>query len=375
MIMQGLAKCSPSKGFLAIAVSSLVLTASACSGDETFGPGGQLEDRAGTCSIPTDWLFDTGVPRDGIPALTDPFLVLPDDPTTNYLLGSHRVIGIEVGRQYIAIPHNILWWHEIVNFNTLGVPLAVTYCPLTGSSIVFDRTSVRGVDFGVSGLLYKNNLVMYERGPVPSDVSLWPQMIRGARCGPMDGKALEMYPAIEMRWDAWRALHPDTWVIIGATGYARDYRRYPYGGYEAVTNPQTLYPHEEFDERRPPKERVLGIPFEGGGGIAFPFLALDSGAARRVVRETADGEPVAVFWDRDAAAAMAFWPSVAGQSLTFEVLDGRYVDAETGSEWTLEGVAVSGAMEGAKLTPVAEAYVSFWFAWATFAEGTLLWLP
>ncbi len=372
MIIQGLAKCSPSKAFLAIAVSSLALAASACSGDETFGSG-QLEDRARSCSIPTDWLFETGVPRDGIPALTDPVLVPADDPSTNYLSDSHRVIGIEFGGQYIAIPHNILWWHEIVNFNASD--LAVTYCPLTGSSIVFDRRSVRGVEFGVSGLLFQNNLVMYERSSAESDVSLWPQMMRGARCGPLDGQALEMYPAIEMRWDGWRALHPDTRVISGETGYGPNYRRYPYGDYESVTNPETLYPNPEFDQRRPPKERVLGIPFEDGGGIAFPFLALDSGAARRVVRETADGEPVAVFWDRDAEAAMAFWPSVAGQSLTFEVLDGRYVDVETGSEWTFEGVAVSGAMEGAKLTPVAEAYVSFWFAWATFVKGTLLWLP
>lgn len=266
VILQGLAKCSPSKGLLAIAVSSLALTASACSGNETFSPS-RLENRAGSCSIPTDWLFDTGVPRDGIPTLTDPALVRADDPSTDYLLDSHRVIGIEVGGQYIAVPHNILWWHEIVNFNALD--LVVTYCPLTGSSMVFDRASVRGVEFGVSGLLYKNNLVMYERSPVQFDVSLWPQMIRGARCGPLDGQALEMYPAIEMRWDGWRALHPDTRVISGETGYARDHRRYPYGGYEGVTNPQTLYPHEEFDRRRPPKERVLGIPFEDGGGIAM----------------------------------------------------------------------------------------------------------
>ena len=374
MIIQGLVGFSPSKSFLAIAVASLTLTASGCSDDDLSGSG-RLEDRAGICSIPKDWLFDTGVPRDGIPALTDPVLVPANDPTTEYLLDAHRVIGIEVGGKYIAVPHNILWWHEIVNFNSLGVPLAVTYCPLTGSSMVFDRTSVRGVEFGVSGLLFQNNLVMYERSSGGTDASMWPQMIRGARCGPMDGQALEMYAAIEMRWDTWRALHPDTRVISGETGYARDYRRYPYGGYEGVTNPETLYPNPEFDERRLPKERVLGIPFEDGGGIAFPFLALDSGDARRVVHETARGEPVVVFWDRDLAAAMAFRPSVDGQSLSFEVLDGRYVDVETGSEWTFEGVGISGAMQGAKLAPFAEAYVSFWFAWSTFVPGTQLWLP
>ncbi|MCH7565495.1 MAG: AMP-binding protein [Gemmatimonadetes bacterium] len=138
---------------------------------------------------------------------------------------------------------------------------------------------------------------------------------------------------------------------------------------------QAFLEHPDFDERRPPKERVLGIPFENGGGIAFPFLALDSGDARRVVQETTDSGPVVVFWDRDLAAAVAFRPAVEGQSLSFEVVDGRYVDVETGSEWTFEGVAVSGAMEGAKLVPFAEAYVSFWFAWSTFVPDTQLWLP
>ena len=77
---------------------------------------------------------------------------------------SDRVIGIEVGGQYLAIPHNILWWHEIVNFDDLGVLLSVTYCPLTGSSMVFDRSAVvDGDSFGVSGLLFNNNLIMFNR--------------------------------------------------------------------------------------------------------------------------------------------------------------------------------------------------------------------
>ena len=364
---------SRSKNFLPIAVASLTLTASACSG-EGDPSGLDRLDRAGTCSIPKDFLFDTGVPRDGIPALTDPRLVAPNNPNTEYLLGGDRVIGIEVGGQYIAVPHNILWWHEIVNFTSLEVPLTVTYCPLTGSSMVFDLTSVPGLEFGVSGLLFQNNLVMYERNSGEA-ASMWPQMIRGARCGPLDGQALEMYPAIEMRWDSWRLLHPDTRVLSGETGHLRDYQSYPYGSYEGVTNAETLYPHPEFDRRRSPKERVLGIPFADGGGIAFPFLALDSRDARRVVHETADSEPVVVFWDRVSAAAMAYRPSVDGQSLTFEVLNGRYVDVETGSEWTFEGVGISGPMTGAKLAPFSEAYVSFWFAWATFVQGTQLWLP
>jgi hypothetical protein len=76
-----------------------------------------------------------------------------------------RVIGIEAGGVFIAVPHNIWWWHEIVNFDDFGIPLAVSYCPLTGSSMGFDRRSVEGYDVGVSGLLYNNNLIMFNRPP------------------------------------------------------------------------------------------------------------------------------------------------------------------------------------------------------------------
>ena len=351
------------------------MTTTACTESDGLFASGEREDRTGNCNILGEELHDTGVPRDGIPALSDPELVSAGDGRAEYLLGHHRVIGIEVGGEYIAIPHNILWWHEIVNLNSLVTPLAVTYCPLTGSSMVFDRTSVRGVEFGVSGLLLNNNLVMYDRSPGGGDVSFWPQMIGRARCGPQDGKTLERYPATEMRWDAWRTIHPQTRVVSGETGYSRDYRRYPYGGYEALDNTETLYPQGDPDRRRQPKERVLGIPGENGGGIAFPFLALDLAGPRRVVHEWADGKRIVVFWDRNAEAAVAYWALVDGEPFTFEVLDGLFVDVETGSEWSFEGIGISGAMKGEKLTPVSQAYVSFWFAWASFFPDALLWLP
>ena len=71
---------------------------------------------------------------------------------------------------------------------------------------------------------------------------------------------------------------------------------------------------------------------------------------------------------------MALRTTVGGQPLTFEVVEGRYLDVETGSEWSLEGHAISGSLEGQRLTQVPEAYVSFWFAWATFVPDTDLWL-
>lgn len=358
-----------------LVLGPLVIPTWSCSGEDGPFSTSQFRGRGAGCTIAGARLHDTGVPRDGIPALSDPDMVPADDPAADYVLDNQRVIGLEVGGTYLAIPHNILWWHEIVNLNSLQTPLAITYCPLTGSSMVFDRSSVRGVEFGVSGLLFSNNLVMYDRVPGEDDRSFWPQMMAGAQCGPQSGKPLEFYPATEMRWDAWRRLHPTTLVVSPRTGYARDYRSYPYGGYESVDNPQTLFPHETFDPRRAPKERVLGIRKESGGGVAFPFMALDSEGPRRVVHYEIDGEPIVVFWDRISQAAVAFRSGSSQGALSFQVHENGFRDVETGSRWSLEGVSTGGMMEGERLVPIPNAFVSFWFAWATFVEDTDLWLP
>ena len=322
-----------------------------------------------------------GAAKDGIPALSNPNLIPADHRDVDYLLPTDRVIGIEIDGEYLAFPHSVLWWHEIANMDEFG--LAVTYCPLTGSSMVFHRGIVGGDEFEVSGVLFKNNLVMYDRAGPSVEESLWPQMLAGARCGPSGGQDLAMYPALEIEWADWVALHPDTRVLSGATGFERDYTRYPYGDYEVEDNIATLDPLDEFDDRRPPKERVLGIPYRDGGGIAFPFGALRSVGDLAAIQATVGSAdeasalsvPIVVFWDSRAAAAMAYGTSIAGQSLTFEVRDGTFVDLETGSQWSIEGKALSGPFVGKSLDKIAEAYVSFWFAFSTFYPNPVLWLP
>ena len=319
--------------------------------------------------------------KDGIPALTDPALVPADDPSVDYLLPTDRVIGLELGGEYLAFPHNVLWWHEIVHLNDFN--LAVTYCPLTGSSMVFDRTAADGAEFGVSGLLFKNNLVMYDRTPDGVVESFWPQMLASAECGHADGRSLQMSPALEIEWEDWLGLHPDTRVLSGDTGFLRDYTRYPYGNYEVEDNSRTLVPLTSRDERRPPKERVLGIPFEEGGGIAFPFGALrcrgDLAAVHQILGDGQEGsgtsELILVLWDSSANSAMAYLPAAGGQDLTFEVRDGAFVDLETESRWNIEGKALSGPLAGARLPMIPEAYVSFWFAFSGITSNPLLWLP
>ncbi len=335
----------------------------ACSDDTGFN----TPDQTGLdCSIPPELLLNGGPGKDGIPALTNPLFVAPGDAGAGYLEDADRIVGIFLDDQALALPLNIFWWHEIVNITQGGVRWSITHCPLTGSTLGFDRTAADGAEFGVSGLLYQNNLVMYDRNSVES---LWPQMLRGARCGSADGTDLEMVPVVEMTWGGWKTLHPDTRVIAD-TG-ERNYRAYPYGGYAQLNNTSLLFPGT-IDPRRPPKERVLGIP-SGTGGITYPYGALDEVGPVAVVHGSLSGAPHVVFWDRDREAAMAFHPSLDGQELTFSVVNGAIVDDQSGSTWQVDGTAVEGPNAGMRLVGVAEAFIAFWFAWPTFYPAVELW--
>lgn len=346
-----------------VAVVVLAGTLIACDTDD-----GVVGD-TGECSVDAGLFRDGGVGKDGIPALTDPPFIAAEEVT--YLEPSNRVIGVIMDGEALAIPHTILWQHEIVNLDRGGEQLAVTYCPLTGTSMTFDREAVGGGEFGVSGLLFKNNLTMYDR---TNEESLWPQINREAGCGPRNEQPLPMVATLEMTWEGWQALHPDTKVVSSRTGFVRNYTTsgYPYGNYEVPSNSRLLVPMR-IDHRRLPKERVLGIPDGNGGGIAFPFADLDRRHLQNAVATEVNGEAMIVLWDRALQGAMAYYARANGQDLTFRIQDGRIMDNETESIWRADGQALEGELEGAQLEAVDEAFVAFWFAWEAFHPDTELW--
>ena len=326
------------------------------------------------CTVSGLELTASGVAKDGIPALTNPDFVSPGALGTALLSGSDLVIGIVVRDEVLAIPLSIMVWHEIVNLDRLGVSLAITYCPLTGTAMAFDRSSISGRELGVSGILLENNLVMYDR---TTDESLWAQMLGGAICGTATGKALARVPLLVSTYDGWQSLHPDTKVLSSETGFPRNYGVDPYEDYARLDAPPLYRTPNNQDSRRLPKERVLGIPSDGAElAIPFPVLEVED---RTALNLTVGSRQVTVFWDKELGAVAAYepmpeWaegyaPPTSG-GLTFETHADGYVDAETGSVWSIEGVAVSGPAEGSRLTMLLDAVVAYWFAWATFNPET-----
>jgi len=326
---------------------------------------------AQACLVPQNQIIAGGPGKDGIPALTQPAAVtaLQGDA---FLEPSALVLGVVVGGEARAYPHNVLWWHEIINDVVGGIPIVASYCPLTGSGIVFDPTLNGQVhNFGVSGLLFDNNLIMFDR----TTESLWSQMRNQSICGGFSGREPVLLPVVQSTWAAWKALNPDTTVVNFDTGFTRRYDIYPYGNYDQVSDTSLLFPQSVRDGRRQLKELVLGIVHEGLAR-AYPYLDLGNRAA---VNDDVNGRAVLVVYDAAGEMAIAFDRVLGEQTLSFELVEESAFpfhvrDIETGSLWTLHGEAVEGPLAGQRLSQVAT-FSAMWFAWASFHPGTEIFQP
>lgn len=202
--------------------------------------------------VPTADIISGGPPKDGIPALTEP-LVESAAMAQRWLGPDDRVLGVVVDGHARAYPIRILNWHEIVNDRLGDRRFVVSYCPLCGSGMVFDSTD----RFGVSGLLYKSDVLLYDR----DTKSLWSQLEAKAITGLRMGERLKPMPVLHTNWKTWRRLHPDTDVLSRNTGFRRDYTRDPYAGYEQ--SPSVYFHVGHHDGRLRAKAWVIGLELDG----------------------------------------------------------------------------------------------------------------
>ncbi len=327
--------------------------------------------------VPLEEIIPGGPPPDGIPPIDRPAFVTPAE-AGRWLKAQEPVLAVTVNGDARAYPLQILMWHEIVNDVIGGVPVAVTYCPLCNSGLVFER-AVDGVvlDFGTSGMLYKSDLVMYDR----QTHSLWAQMEGRAIVGDRAGTRLALRPANTIAFEDWRAAHPAGRVLSRETGHRRSYGINPYQSYDQPDLGPFLF-RGRLDPRRPPKERVVGLAL-GAVRRAYPFPVLEQ---QRVVQETVAGEPVVIFYQpgtlsaldetemarsRPVGATAVYSARVDGRVLTFEPDAGGFTDRETRTRWSFFGVAVEGPLAGRQLRPLQHVD-AFWFAWAAFNPDTTI---
>ena len=160
--------------------------------------------------VPAKEIRHGGPPRDGIPALDQPRFI--PAASASYLKPDDRVLGMELNGIVKAYPIRILDWHEIANDDFNGQPVVVTYCPLCGTGMAFSaQIGGSRTTFGVSGLLYNSDVLLYDR----QTDSLWSQLLGKAITGPLKGTELKLIPLRHTTWRAWKSEHPDTLVQIG----------------------------------------------------------------------------------------------------------------------------------------------------------------
>ncbi len=246
-------------------------------------------------SIPPAQIHRGGPPRDGIPAIDDPKFIAARQ--ARRLMAQERVLGLNRNGVSKAYPIAIMNWHEIVNDEIGGEAVVVTFCPLCGTGVAFSaRAGARQLNFGVSGLLYNSDVLLYDR----QTESLWSQLLSRAVSGPMRDTSLQLIALEHTTWGDWHKRHPDTLVLSRDTGYGRDYERDPYAGYEDSRG--IYFPVTHRDPRYHPKERVLGIEVNGQFK-AYPFAELSK--TDGVIRETFNGVPLEIHYDRGSHSARA----------------------------------------------------------------------
>ena len=211
-------------------------------------------------------IFSGGPPRDGIPSIDKPKFISAKD--ADYLKAEDRIIGVEINGKARAYPIRILNWHEIVNDVHNGKPIAVTFCPLCGSGIVYNATfNGKAHKFGVSGLLYNSDVLLFDR----ETETLWSQILSKGISGKLVNNTLEIIPSSHTSWKAWQEKYPDTEVLSTDTGSRRNYSRSPYGGYDKGR--ETYFPLAFRSQKYHPKERVMGISLDGKHKV-YPFSEL-----------------------------------------------------------------------------------------------------
>lgn len=273
--------------------------------------------------IDPDKIIPGGPPKDGIPSIDHPKFVSVEE-ADKWIKDNELVLAIAYKGVKRVYPLQIMVWHEIVNDKIAGDPILITYCPLCGSGIAYERKiNAEEVEFGTSGKLYNSNLVMYER----KTDTYWTQIDGLAVVGELTGTRLTPISIDTFVWRDWKKENTDSQVLSQDTGFKRSYGKDPYGSY--YEDSYLFFPVEKRDDRIHPKTVVFGIQVNG----VFKAYKEEDLKKLKIIEDTVNGVKIKV--ERDDAGAV------------------KITNVGTGEEIIKER--------------------DFWFAWYAFHPDTQLW--
>lgn len=291
---------------------------------------------------------------DAIPPIDRP--IYGEASAGDWLAPTDLVLGYLAGDVAYAYPFKILNFHEIVNDELDGIPVLITYCPLCGSGVVYDRR-VNGevFSFGNTSALYEADLVMVDR----TTGSYWWQVAGTAIVGTLTGTSLDPLPSVVTTWSDWASQHPGTLILTRDTGHPAPYEQDSFAAYSDFLDAGRFpFPvgDDARDGRLPPSARVVGVVINGVAR-AFPVEGVVA-----PINDEVGGESIVVLPTEGGAGV--FSSDLDGETLEFRLGETGVVDVQSGSSWNTDGRAVSGALEGSSLTPIPSR-TTFWFAFVS----------
>lgn len=301
------------------------------------------------------------LPADAIPSIDSPVFISATEASRG-MEPTERVLGVEINGEARAYPVNVLTVHEIVNDHVGGIPVCVTWCPLSYAGIVYLRVVADTLlSLGGSGKILRNSMVMYDR----NTGSLWNQLSGVSFSGPLSGFTLQPVPSSLTTWQSWVREYPATVVLSKEDS--------PYGQYDE-DHMTDYYSSEKTGIRNPAhsdrrlfnKEIVFGTVIEGKP-VVYPVPLLKKAT---VIHDETEAGPVVVFWDTPSETARLYQAALNKTPLTFYEQENTILDYQTNSTWSrLTGRATGGPLKGGTLTALP-ATTAFWFAWADHFPNT-----
>lgn len=308
---------------------------------------------SGVWLVPISDIKDGGPGKDGIPSIDNTNFTSAG--LASNLNDDDLLIGTIANGSPKAYPHKILDWHEIINDDST----TISYCPLTGTAFGWESyIDEEETTFGVSGLLYNSNLILYDR----KTGSNWSQL----RLECINGKHIEDKPTltkiIETNWKTWRNLYPNTKVLSTNTGFDRDYTLYPYGDYK-TNNSRFIFTATPSNDALPNKQRVFAI-MDGNGSKVYQFSDFNNGKA---IKDTFRGKAYLIVGNENLINAFEIDNTLSNStfSYTFNNSGDTFFEDDTGNKYSVFGNVLSGPHIGEVLKTPASV-VSFWFAIASF---------
>lgn len=315
------------------------------------------DTRSTIWSIPAGEVFDGGPGQDGIPSIDDPQFTSIDN--INFMDDDDLIVGVIHNGQAKGYPHPILDWHEIVNDDFGGDYYALTYCPLTGTAISWDRNLNGEVTtFGVSGKLYNTNLIPFDR----RTESYWSQMRNDCVNGDLINTEINTFPIIETTWATWKKLYPDSQVMTTETGFSRDYTLFPYGDYR-TNHTNIIFPVSRFDNRLPAKERVLTV-FSDTISRAYSINLFEED---RVIEDNINGTDIIIMGSKADNYIVAYERGSLENPQPTSDLYPFIAEDVNGNRISIHGTTTGGSLGISLLKPL-DAYMGYFFAFGAFNE-------